>query len=45
MRYEVSTRFYNTLVSLLGIAVEDNNAAEIDLVMDLLKDTAEGQDS
>ena len=44
MRYEVSARFYNTLVALLGVAIEDNNATEIDLIMDILKDTAEGQD-
>lgn len=45
MRYEVSARFYDTLVGLLGIAFEDNNSTEIDLVMDILKDTAEGQDA
>jgi hypothetical protein len=44
MRYEVSERFYTNLVGLLGVALEDNSNLEIDLVLGLIRDTANGQD-
>lgn len=44
MRYNVTERFYNSLVGLIGIAIEDNNPVEMDLVMDIIRDTAIGQD-
>jgi hypothetical protein len=45
MRYLVSDRFYNSLVGLIGIAIEDNNPVEMDLIMDIIQDTATGQDN
>jgi hypothetical protein len=45
MRYEVTERFYDQLVALVGIAIEDNNPAEIDLAYGIIKDTAMGQEN
>ena len=45
MRYEVTERFYNQLVALVGIAIDDNNACEIDLAFDIIKDTVSGQEN
>ena len=45
MRYEVTERFYDQLVALVGIAIDDNNPAEIDLALDIIKDTIPGQEN
>lgn len=43
MRYAVSDRFYELLVALYGVAIEDNDTLEIDLAASLIKDTERGQ--
>ena len=44
MRYEVSDKFFNTLLALYTTAVEDENEVELELAMSILMDTAKGQD-
>lgn len=38
MRYVVSDTFYNTVSSLIGIALEDGSALEFELAFDLIRD-------
>ena len=45
MRYEVTERFYDQLVALVGRAIDDNNPFEIDLALDIIKDTVPGQEN
>lgn len=48
MRYVVSDTFYNTVSSLIGIALEDGNALEFELAFELIRDlniTEEGIDA
>ena len=45
MRYEVTPRFYTNLVGLLGIAIDDNNSTEMDLVLDIIRNTEAGQEA
>jgi hypothetical protein len=45
MRYHVTERFYMNLVGLLGVAIEDNDPAELDIVLDLIRDTESGQEN
>jgi hypothetical protein len=40
MKYQVSEKFYDTLCALLGVAIENASPVEIDLAMDLLKETS-----
>ena len=44
MRYEVSEKFFDMLAALYGVAIEDENDQEIDMVLSLIMDTARGQD-
>ena len=45
MRYVVTERFYQQLLGLVGIALDDNDPIEIDLVLDIINDTTSGQDN
>ena len=44
MRYEVTDKFYNMLSALYVVALEDENPIEIDMVTEMLMDTARAQD-